>query len=376
MSCVASFLAILAAGALFTKMAVGDALAQAAPEGFAGLGRDAEGFRTVTPGRAFSFPADHAAHDGYRIEWWYLTANLEAADGERLGMQWTLFRTGLAPDDDEEQRTGWTAPYVWMAHAAVTTADAHLFDERFARGATGQAGVALGPFRAHIDNWRFEAADDALTHAVVEAQADEFAFRLTLAADRPIVLQGVDGYSVKTYEGHASYYFSQPFFTVDGEVTVNGETRAVTGQAWMDREWSSQALGGRHEGWDWFSLHLDNGEKVALAQVRDQSGPNYRAGAWIAADGTTTPLADGAVRLTPVGRAATVARNGRRKVRAPVRWRLTVANPARGAPDLEVETEPLNPKSWMATSFPYWEGPIRFSGSHQGVGYLEMTGYQ
>jgi predicted secreted hydrolase len=29
----------------------------------------------------------------------------------------------------------------------------------------------------------------------------------------------------------------------------------------------------------------------------------------------------------------------------------------------------------MGTSFPYWEGPISFGGSHSGVGYLEMTGY-
>jgi predicted secreted hydrolase len=29
----------------------------------------------------------------------------------------------------------------------------------------------------------------------------------------------------------------------------------------------------------------------------------------------------------------------------------------------------------MGTSFPYWEGPISFAGSHGGVGYLEMTGY-
>jgi predicted secreted hydrolase len=36
---------------------------------------------------------------------------------------------------------------------------------------------------------------------------------------------------------------------------------------------------------------------------------------------------------------------------------------------------PLNAKSWMGTSFPYWEGPIGFAGSHSGVGYLEMTGY-
>ena len=42
---------------------------------------------------------------------------------------------------------------------------------------------------------------------------------------------------------------------------------------------------------------------------------------------------------------------------------------------LAIDTTPLNPKSWMGTSFPYWEGPISFAGSHRGVGYLEMTGY-
>jgi predicted secreted hydrolase len=30
----------------------------------------------------------------------------------------------------------------------------------------------------------------------------------------------------------------------------------------------------------------------------------------------------------------------------------------------------------MDTSFAYWEGPIRFHGSHEGRGYLEMTGYE
>jgi predicted secreted hydrolase len=47
--------------------------------------------------------------------------------------------------------------------------------------------------------------------------------------------------------------------------------------------------------------------------------------------------------------------------------------PARG---LDITTRPLNPHSWMDTSFAYWEGPIRFDGSHEGRGYLEMTGYE
>jgi predicted secreted hydrolase len=27
------------------------------------------------------------------------------------------------------------------------------------------------------------------------------------------------------------------------------------------------------------------------------------------------------------------------------------------------------------TAYSYWEGPMRFTGSHAGRGYLELTGY-
>ena len=46
-----------------------------------------------------------------------------------------------------------------------------------------------------------------------------------------------------------------------------------------------------------------------------------------------------------------------------------------GRNDLTINTEALNIDSWMDTNFPYWEGPISFSGDLSGVGYLEMTGY-
>ena len=54
----------------------------------------------------------------------------------------------------------------------------------------------------------------------------------------------------------------------------------------------------------------------------------------------------------------------------PVSWKLLVKSHG-----IDVETAPVNAASWMATSFPYWEGPISFHGSHEGKGYLEMTGY-
>ena len=53
-------------------------------QGFAGLGENAEGFAAVVPGRTFAFPADHGPHPEFRIEWWYVTANLKDADRRGL----------------------------------------------------------------------------------------------------------------------------------------------------------------------------------------------------------------------------------------------------------------------------------------------------
>ena len=55
--------------------------APAPEDSFAGLGSDAADFAQVVPGKVFSFPEDHGPHDGFRIEWWYVTANLKDASG-------------------------------------------------------------------------------------------------------------------------------------------------------------------------------------------------------------------------------------------------------------------------------------------------------
>jgi predicted secreted hydrolase len=131
-------------------------LPAALAQGFAGLGTDADGFALPDRGGA-EFPADHGAHPDYRIEWWYLTANLTGPDGTPYGMQWTLFRTALAPREGR----GGTAPQLWMGHAAVTTPDAHHVAERLARGGIGQAGVTSDPFAAWIDDWEMAGPDRA-----------------------------------------------------------------------------------------------------------------------------------------------------------------------------------------------------------------------
>jgi len=119
-------------------------------QGIAGMASGAEGYAEVRPDTTVTFPRDHGAHPRFRIEWWYVTANLRDAEGTPLGAQFTLFRFATRPEPEGE---GWANGQVWMGHAAVTTADTHRHAERLARGGIGQAGVETGPFRAWIDDW-------------------------------------------------------------------------------------------------------------------------------------------------------------------------------------------------------------------------------
>jgi predicted secreted hydrolase len=395
------------------------------PQGFAGLGSSAGDFADVRPGRIFSFPQDHGAHPAHRIEWWYVTANLQDEQGRNWGVQWTLFRNALQP---RAEVSGWNNPTVWMGHAGLTGPFGHRYAETLARGGIGQAGVNAAPFKAWIDDWQLSgqfcdphcAAIDtpkpsaasgptattktsaAITPATtsqlsaattpattpklstptehapqttpaqppqktalqLSASGSDFAYQLQLSSDQALVLQGDQGFSQKSGQGQASYYYSQPFLQARGNLELDGKTYKVTGQAWLDREWSSQPLAADQQGWDWFSLHLASGEKIMLFQLRHADGRHYRAGTWISANGVTQALSGEDFRLTPLAHSTLAGR------RLPTRWALSIPGK-----QLELRSEPLQENAWMDTRFPYWEGPIRLSGSQSGVGYLEMTGY-
>lgn len=351
----------------FSLLALALLTAPAAAQGFAGLGTEVEGFATPRRGTSFDFPADHGAHPEYRIEWWYLTAVLEDADGTQYGAQWTLFRSALEPQAGE----GWHSPQLWMGHAAVTTPTAHYHDERLARGGLGVAGAEASPFEAYIDEWfmrsasaRLEPGEDALAALDLSARGEDFSYALALDAEGPLVFHGDNGFSVKSAGGQASYYYTQPFYGVAGTLALPGGEVEVTGQAWLDREYSSQPLSETQLGWDWVSFHLDSGDKLMGFQLRQSDGSVYTSASWITPQGELTAFADGNLTLTALDTAVVAERE------VPVRWRVEL--PAR---DLDVEIEAVNAQSWMPTLFSYWEGPVSITGSHGGRGYLEMTGY-
>ena len=192
---------------------------------------------------------------------------------------------------------------------------------------------------------RVAVEEDQLSALYLRAAGQAFSYELALDAKGPLVPQGVQGYSVKSEKGQASYYYSQPFYRVTGTLTLPEGAIAVTGQGWLDHEWSSQPLAEDQTGWDWFSLHFNNGEKMMGFRLRD-AGAGFTSATWIGADGRPQPQAPGELRVTPLETATVAGRS------VPIRWRVEL--PEKG---VDVTTRALNPRAWMDTRFPYWEGP-------------------
>ncbi|MEM7303128.1 MAG: lipocalin-like domain-containing protein [Pseudomonadota bacterium] len=336
-------------------------------QGFSGLGTGQDGYSNPQLGKTFVFPKDHGAHPDYRIEWWYLTSNLMGEDGQDYGIQWTLFRSAFLPPIAHKPDSNWNNGQLWMGHAALTTNKYHFVAERRARGGIGQAGVEVQPFSAWIDDWEMSSLtgrQEGISIIKLTANGDKFSYDLTLKADGPLVSHGNNGYSVKSPGGQASYYFSQPFYRVSGAVIVEGKAIKVSGDAWLDREWSSQPLSETQTGWDWISLSFASGEKLMGFRVRTKNGEPFTSATWISAEGKPSVFSNGSLKMTPIEKNYVANRS------VPTSWRVQLSQK-----NLDVEISALNPNSWMDTSVPYWEGPVFIKGTSTGRGYLEMTGY-
>jgi predicted secreted hydrolase len=158
-----------------------------------------------------------------------------------------------------------------------------------------------------------------------------------------------------------------------GSVRLGGETLEVSGEAWMDREWSTSALGKGVEGWDWFALQLDDGRELMVYRLRRRDGTvdPFSAGTLVEADGTTRRLEAGDVRVDVLAH-WTSPHSG---VRYPGRWRVSV--PAEG---LRLEIEPRVADQELRVGTRYWEGAVNVTGSGArgqiaGKGYVELVGY-
>ena len=270
----------------------------------------------------------------------------------------------------------WETAQVYLAHFAVTDTrnGRFLAFARSSRDALGLAGAQAEPFRVWLDDWSAEGEGPSALPMRLHAEEGGTAIDLTLESARPVVLQGDGGLSRKGAEpGNASYYYSLTRMSARGTLRVAGETLAVEGLAWMDREWSTSALGKDVTGWDWFALQLDDGRDMMFFRLRRRDGETDRwnAGVLVDARGVPHPLAWNDLRIEVLD----TWRSAWSGVTYPARWRLTDV-----ARDLVLELAPRLADQELSVEPRYWEGAVVVKGREgdrpvAGHGYVELVGY-
>jgi predicted secreted hydrolase len=329
-------------------------------------------YPAVTPGRALAFPADFGAHPDYRTEWWYVTGWLSTRDGGKpLGFQVTFFRSRTG--HDPANPSAFAPKQLVIGHAALSdpALGRLVHDERSAREGFGLAYAKVGDTDIKLDNWRMRHVGNGKYRISVPAR--ELTLELELAPTQPPLLQGEHGYSRKgPLPQHASYYYSQPQLAVSGTVTRRGTApAAVTGKAWLDHEWSSEALQSDAAGWDWIGANLDDGSALMAFQVRGKRGGKLWAHAIVRdASGKVTQYAPGQVSFAPDIQWKSPRTEAIYPVAATIttgatRWKVT---PLQHDQELD---------SRRSTGAVYWEGAVSVArdGVAAGHGYLELTGY-
>lgn len=258
-----------------------------------------------------------------------------------------------------------------FAHAAI--ADSRLgtlrHDQRAARAGFGFADSAGDRTDVRIGDWTLRS--DASGY-VASIPANGFALDLALRETQPVLLQGDDGYSRKgPLANQASFYYSRPHLAVSGTLEIDGARQNVTGEAWLDHEWSSEYLAPEAEGWDWVGLNLRDGGALMAFRIRDKAGGiSWAGGTLRRADGTVRTFAPEEIRFTPVRH----WQSPRTQTNYPVAMRVQAGALAF---DLEplMDDQELDSRASVGTV--YWEGAVRASTGGQviGRGYLELTGY-
>ena len=413
-----------------------ETLGTSTPNGFFGNMQSSDAFTPVKRGNIVELPRDHMSHPDFQLEWWYLTFVLSAEDGQEFGLQYTLFRFNTELDAPQSTKANaensaevnannhiaknWSDGQQWMGHASLHTAEQHYFEERFASGGVGNAYVNQQPFTTVIDDWVWKAAQaevqtgaeskamfpsvlkvafgQSSTHHPVRINgkipttaADSLselndapsvsAVKVSLNLDTygPFIKQGDNGYSKKTQDERLrSYYYSQPFINAKGTLNIEGNSVRVTGKGWFDHEWTSHLANSEAMGWDWFSLHLDDGSKLMAFRMhamnenmknsKSKHSEIFTTASYIAENGTKETIDQANVSITPTAYETINAGESARSV--PTAWRIQIPEK-----DIDLSIRPFKESQWNNSLFPYYEGRVEIKGSHSGSGFMELTGY-
>jgi predicted secreted hydrolase len=217
-------------------------------------------------------------------------------------------------------------------------------------------------FHFKVGNWEMahETGKDRL-----KADAPEFTLALALEDTAPPVIHGTTGL-LDFGEAGKSYYYSRTPMKTRGELIYAGKAHTVTGQAWFDHQWGHFKISLLQ--YDWIALKLRDGIEVMLYQLSDPEGKQIiNTGTYIQ-DGQAEELKGEDFTARPSLNWPSPSTG----IRYPIKWQIQIPQKR-----VDVVITPVIEggefDSRTTTYHAYWEGAVRATGSHPGVGFLEVA---
>jgi predicted secreted hydrolase len=288
-----------------------------------------------------------------------------------LGFQITFFRT--RPGVDQNNPSSFAPHQLLVAHCAISdpTHGRLWQDQRIRRAGFGLAEAATGDTDVLIDRWSLKRSAASGTYTA-KLDAEDFSFDLALSETQGALLNGDLGVSRKGPAPQASsFYYSVPHLKVAGAISRRQGADRVSGEAWLDHEWSSEYLDAESVGWDWIGINLSDGAALMAFRIRGEGGEQrWAGGTFRDGNGRMQVFLPGDIDFR-AGRRWTSPRTG---MTYPVQWHVR-------AGIREFDLEPLlddqENDTRLSTGAIYWEGAVRAYEEHRlaGRGYLELTGY-
>lgn len=333
------------------------------------LNAHAQEWRDVTPDDAVELPKDLFFQKEYRIQWWYFTGHLYDSRGREFGYEVTFFAAGV---QHRKYASRFRVNFLYLSHFAISDVQEkkyYHFSSADA-GAYGFAGAESKKLKVWVGR---DSLEGTMKKMHIKAEAKDIQLDLFLLPKKPVVLNGEKGYLRKSEESDriASRYFSYTDLQTTGALKVRNDVFQVAGKSWFDREISTRGLA-QNEGWDWFSLQLDDGREIMLYRIRKKDGSidQFSSGTLVYRDGRYR-------RLDREDYAIAVLSSYRSKHTGtvyPSKWKITIPSEK-----LELIVTPLiGDQEFTGIDImggSYWEGTCKTEGSAQGRAYVEMTGY-
>lgn len=298
-----------------------------------------------------AFPRDDGPHPETAVEWWYWYGTLQTGNGEFISFHSALFHLRLP---SEKPRAVLHASFLRSgmprADFMQLTADNPRWDQ--------QDGCEY-----RIGEWQFSFEKN---HQHLRMIWRNRPLLLELRPARAPVLHNRDGL-IQGEDFGSFHYYSRSRLRATLSYDGGDDRKAWTGLAWQDHQWGSPGVLAMP--WDWIGLQLDDGSELMLYQLRSPNG-STALGTLVDRHGAVRVLETDQYQLESTGKWVSL-RSG---IAYPQGWHIRI--PA-SRMDLRVVPRIADCEfdARQTTMRFYWEGSVLVSGTHQGSGFVELTGY-